>query len=156
MKSPREMTPKEWERHKTTHLPFHCACPHCVAGKKPNLQHRRSRTCRRIPHVCADYCYLRDSLSDTPITVLVVLVLPFRIYFATVVDAKGPDRTVVKRLGRLLRECGLTHYTYRSDREASLRSMLWAAAVEAGIPKDRVQDVRLTPDPEDSEQWVEG
>ena len=34
--------------------------------------------------------------------------------------------------------------------------MLWAAAIEAGIPKERVQDVSLTPDPEDSDQETEG
>ena len=121
MKSPKEMSPIEWARHKVTHLPYHCSCPPCVAGKKPNLHHRRSGTCRRLPHVLADYCYLRDSVSDTTITVLVVHILPFRVYFATVVDAKGPDRAIIRRLARLIRECGLTHYTYRSDRGAALR-----------------------------------
>ena len=55
MKAPREMTPDEWARHVVTHLPYNCSCPHCVAGKKPNLHHRRSKTERRIPHLVADY-----------------------------------------------------------------------------------------------------
>ena len=99
----------------------------------------------------ADYCYLKDSVSDATITVLVVLILPFRVYFATVVDTKGPNLDIVKRLGRLIRECGLTHYTYRSDREAALRAALRAAALEAGIAEDKVEDKSNLPDPEDSD-----
>ena len=70
MNSPNEMSPTEWARHKVTHLPYHCSCPHCVAGKKPNLHHRRSGPCRRLPHVDADYGYLRDSAADTTIAAL--------------------------------------------------------------------------------------
>ena len=84
-------------------------------------------------------------------TIRVVLVLPFRLYSATVVNSKGPEQGIVKRLGRLIREIGLTHYTYRSDREISLRSALRAAAIEAGIPEELVKDVNNTVDPGDSE-----
>ena len=52
-----------------------------------------------------------------------------------VVDKKVPDTPVVKRLGRLIREIGLTHYTYKSDREPAIRSLLRAAALDAGIPE---------------------
>ena len=124
MSSPREMTPAEWAQHRITHLPYNGACPHCLAGKRNNLPHCRSRTERKLPHLVADYCYLRDSVSDVTLTTLVVYILPFRIYFSTVVDAKGPTPMVVKRLSRLVREIGLTHYTYRSDRELALRNLL--------------------------------
>ena len=33
MASPKEMTPSEWARHRVTHLPFNCSCPHCAAGE---------------------------------------------------------------------------------------------------------------------------
>ena len=49
----------------------------------------------------------------------------------------------VKKLARLIREIGLTHYTYRSVKEPAIRSLLRAAAIEAGIPEDRIKDVRV-------------
>ena len=87
MTSPKEMTPQEWALHMVHHLPCCKGCPHCVAGKLNNLPHRRSTTERSLPHLVADYAYLRDSISDTTLTTLVVCRLPFRVYFATVVDA---------------------------------------------------------------------
>ena len=134
-----------------THLPYNCACPYCIAGKKYNLQHRRAATRRTLPHIVADYCYLKDSTSYTTLTVLVILILPPRAYFATVVDTKGPATDIVKRLGRLIKECGLTHYTYRSDREAALRAVLRSAALDAGIPADKVEDLSNTKNPDDAE-----
>ena len=131
--------------------PLQLFVPMLYRGEKPDLHHRRSTTVRTIPHVVADCAYLRDPVSAATITVLVVLILPFNIYFATVVNSKGPEPDVVKRLGRLFRECGLTHYTYRSDREAALRSALWAAAIEDGIPTDRITDVSNTHDPDDDD-----
>ena len=143
MTSPREMTPAEWALHRITHLPYNGSCPHCLAGKRNHPPHCRSRTERNLPHLVADYCYLRDSISDVTLTTLVVYVLPFRIYFVTVVDAKVPTPTVVKRLSRLVRELGLTHYTYRSDRELALRNLLRAAALEAGIPDANIEDLSV-------------
>ena len=90
MNSPPEMTPAEWEKHKVAHEPPHPGCPHCRAGQWNNLPHKRSTTERALPHLVADYAYLRDSLSAVTLTVLVVYILPFRIFFATVVDQKGP------------------------------------------------------------------
>ena len=48
---------------------------------------------------------------------------------------------IVKRRARLTREIGLTHYTYRSDREPAIRIRLTSAASEAGIPEARIDDV---------------
>ena len=67
---------------------------------------------------------------------LLVYILPFRPYFVMVVDMKGPDAPVVKRLSRLTREIGLTHYTYRSDREPAIRSILRDAALDAAFTLD--------------------
>lgn len=33
---PKDMTPEQWARHNLTHLPYHPACPCCVAGKRAN------------------------------------------------------------------------------------------------------------------------
>ena len=62
------------------------------------------------------------------------------------VNPKGPEAGIVKRLGRLIREIGLTHYTYQYDREAALRAFLRAASVEAEIPEDRVEDLSVDAD----------
>ena len=39
---PKDMTAEQWARHSLTHLPFHPACPFCVAGKRANTPHRKS------------------------------------------------------------------------------------------------------------------
>ena len=62
-----------------------------------------------------------------------------------VIDMKGPHGPIVKRLGKLIKEIGLTHYTYRSDREPAIRALLRAAALDAGIPEDRIEDLSEPP-----------
>ena len=57
----------------------------------------------------ADYGFLRDSVSDSVVPFLVVYILPLRLYFATVVDVKGPSAPIAKRLSQLIKEIGLTH-----------------------------------------------
>ena len=79
LKSPRELTPTEWEQHMITHLPQCPGCPYCTAGKKPNQHHRRSTTSRQRPHITADYGFLRDSTSDSEVPFLVVYTQPFKI-----------------------------------------------------------------------------
>ena len=51
----------EVERHNLTHLPYRSWCPHCVAARRPNTDHRSSkvRDRRHIPRVCADYLFAR-------------------------------------------------------------------------------------------------
>ena len=34
-------TAAEVAAHNLTHLPYRCWCPHCVAARRPNTQHRR-------------------------------------------------------------------------------------------------------------------
>ena len=134
------MTPAEFERHRLTHLPYHPGCPCCRMGRRPNahLRRRRSKP-RTIPHVVADYGFLR-STDDDLITTLVVYIRPWRIYWATVCDVKGPSANVVKRLAQLYRDTGLTHFTYKSDREASVRSLLLEAAKLASVKADPDED----------------
>ena len=40
LKYPREMTPRESQKHMETHLPFCKGCPYCQIGKAPSLPHR--------------------------------------------------------------------------------------------------------------------
>ena len=96
LKSPREMTAAEWEEHMVTHLPYCPSCPHCVAGKRCNDHHRTSTTERELPLLVADYGYLRDSLSDDTLPFIVCHIKPYRIYFASAIDLKGNDPTIVK------------------------------------------------------------
>ena len=42
IKSPREMTPEQFENHCLTHLPYDEACVYCARSKKPNIPHKRS------------------------------------------------------------------------------------------------------------------
>ena len=36
---------------------------------------------------------------------------------------------------------GLTHFSYRSDREPAIRALLRQAALDAGIPQDKIEDL---------------
>ena len=89
-------------------------------------------TPRDIPLLVADYGFLR-AYDDDLCTFLGVPVRPWKIYFATMVDLKGPEQTVVNRLARFIKDCGLTHFTYKSDGEAAIRALLSSAAHLAGI-----------------------
>ena len=109
---PKLMTPAEFEKHRLTHLPYHPGCPFCLMGRRPNAHHRRRKAkARSIPHVVADYGFLR-STDDDLITILVVYSRPWRIYWATVCDVKGPSANVVTRLAQLYRDTGRTQVTY--------------------------------------------
>ena len=140
---------KEWNKHCLTHLPYHAGCPFCVAGKRNNSPHRRSHTVRRLPHISCDYGFLRDSTTDDLVTFAVVRVKPYKLFFATVIDLKGPDPHIVQRLSRWIRECGLVHFTFRSDREPAVRSLLWEAIKSAGLEKHATEEP-MTAVPEES------
>ena len=77
MKAPKSMTPAEWERHCVTHLPYHPACPWCVAARRPNVQHRLSHECERIiPLLVADYCYVQGGEGEVSLCTLVARLYP--------------------------------------------------------------------------------
>ena len=142
---PKLMTPAEYAVHRLTHLPYHAGCPFCVMGRRPNTHHRRRRANpRAIPHVVADYGFMR-STDDDLITMLVLYIRPWRIYYSTVCDVKGPSQNVVTRVAQLFRDVGLSHFTYKSDREPAIRALLREAARLANVKAD------LDPEDEDSE-----
>ena len=112
LKSPREMSPREWAEHLVTHLPYCDSCPFCIAGRCPNRHHRRHGFSRDVPSLVADYGFLK-AYDDDLCPFLGVLVRPWKICFATMIDHKGPDPLVVKRLARFMRDCGLQHSLIR-------------------------------------------
>ena len=116
------MTQAEWEEHLITHLPYCDGCPFCVAGRRPNAHHRRRGNQKDISSLVADYGFLKTFDEDIA-PVLGVCVRPWMVYFATLVAAKGPEPMIAKRLARFMKDCGLRHFTYKSDREPAIRSL---------------------------------
>ena len=87
---------REIEEYNCLHWPFRSWCPHCVAGRRPNAQHRRQLDAsRKIPLFCADYCYVRDEHDEDLLTVMVGKLYPSKALFASACDVKGPDDAVV-------------------------------------------------------------
>ena len=122
--APKGWSAAQWRLHCICHLPYDPRCPFCVAGKRPNSHHRKSTRIRKIPFVSLDYCFLRDSNTTTLLTVLVVYVKPWRLYFALPVRAKGSDLPAIELLAKWLQDMSLTQFAYRSDREASIRTLM--------------------------------
>ena len=109
--SPKAPSKTERDRHNLTHLPYAPWCPFCVACRRPNTPHRASHEARReLPLLVADYGFVRNPEDQDCVTLLVIKVMPFKIFFATVVDIKGPNPEVVKRVSRLILELGLVHF----------------------------------------------
>ena len=142
---PKLMTPAEYARHVVTHMPYHPGCPFCVMGRRPNSHHRRRPSkARAIPHVVADYGFLKCRDEDL-VTMLVVYISPWKIYVSTVCDVKGPEFSVAHRVAQLFKECGRRHFSYKSDREPASRALLLEAARLASATAEPEDD------PEDSD-----
>ena len=58
---------------------------------------------------------------------------PWKVFFALLCNVKGPDARVTKRIAQLIKDLGLTHFGYKSDREASIRAVLREAAKIANV-----------------------
>ena len=73
MPQPRAPTAAEVAAHNITHLPYRAWCPHCVAARRPNTQHRSpvSKSGRVDPLIVADYCFVKDNDDDEIVTILV-------------------------------------------------------------------------------------
>ena len=133
MTTPPQMTPTQWAKHSITHLPYHPGCSICRACKRPNNGHMKTHEAERsIPLLVGDYAFCRDSKDESLATLLILRLLPYRLTYAFVVPAKGPDPLVVTRLARLITECGLVHFAYRSDREPAITAMIQEACAMAG------------------------
>ena len=68
-----EPSADEIARHNLKHFPYRAWCPHCLACRRPNTQHRRSRRSsnRNLPTFCADCCFIKDSRDEVMVRVLV-------------------------------------------------------------------------------------
>ena len=111
--------------HNVTHMPYRSWCPHCVASRRPNTQHRSSSSPsdRSDPLLVADYCFIRDSDDETFVTVLVARLYPSRAMLSTVVNPKGPETNAVARLARFIHDSGYSKIVYRSDQEVSILAL---------------------------------
>ena len=131
--SPKSMTPLQRAIHDLTHLPYDPGCGICVSTRRPNVHHRSLTASERtIPLLVGDYCFPKHSDDDNSLTVLVMRVYPYKLFFVCVVPAKGRDPRIISRLERFIKECGLVHFTFRSDREPSIVAMLEEACALCG------------------------
>ena len=131
--SPKEMTAVEWARHCLTHLPYCASCPICAATRRPNDHHRRSHEHERvIPFLVGDYCFVKNSTDDKLLTVIVLKLYPYKLHFACVAPSKGADPYVVARLALFIKQMGLIHFSYRSDREPAVKVLIEEACKLAG------------------------
>ena len=128
-----EMTEAHWAEHCIKHLPFCDGCPYCVAGHKPNTQHRSAKTEEpTIPSIVPDYGFLREKVESLS-QFLGLCIRPWKIYHAILCAMKGQEPAVVKNIAQLIRDCGVMHFNYKSGREPAVRSLLAKAAALAGV-----------------------
>ena len=124
---PAPIAPSKAQRdaHDCTHIPYRSWCPHCVAARRSNSQHRRSSSSSRtMPLLVADYCQLKDSEDGLDgVQVLVARLYPARAILATVVSAKGPEENAVARVAKFIRDSGYAKMAYRTDQEFSIRAL---------------------------------
>ena len=131
--TPHRMLPAKEALHWLTHLPYDPACELCVQCKRPNSHHRGNTTDERvIPLLVGDYCFIKGSKDEEMVTGLVFKLYPFKLFFGCVVQTKGPDPLVVARLTQFIKDSGLVHFAYRSDKEPAIVAMIEEACARAG------------------------
>ena len=131
--SPKSMSAAQRAVHDITHMPYHPGCEICVSCRRPNTQHRSLKSSERtVPLMVGDYAFPKHSEDSEPMTVLVIRVFPYKLFLVVSVPCKGRDPHVVQRLARFIKECGLLHFTYRSDREPAIIAMIEEACAIAG------------------------
>ena len=116
--APPEPTPAQVARRNPTHYPYRRWCPHCLACRRPNSQHRRSfpANARTIPLACADYAFVKDSRDDNLTTMLVGRLYPSMSVLASVCDAKGNDEQAISRLAAFIKESGIARLVHKTSR----------------------------------------
>ena len=131
--SPKEMSDSVRRIHDITHLPYDPGCAICVSCRRPNNHHRMSSdSARTIPLVVADYAFPRNFGDEDPLTVLVMRVYPYKLWMVCWVPSKWRDPKVVARIIRFIKDTGLTHFAYRSDREPAIAAMIEEACALSG------------------------
>ena len=124
--SPGSHTKEEYMRHCLTHSLYRNWCPHCVKGQRHNAAHTtKPPGAPEIPSLAIDYCFVRDSEDEEPLTLLVGKMEPYKAFVALPVDLKGTgDVSVITRLAKFICDCGPTRIVIKSDQERSLRPVI--------------------------------
>ena len=123
--TPSTMTPAQLAIHNLTHLPYHPGCPICAATRRPNSPHLTTHENRRVvPLLVADYCFMRFADEHEQQPILVMRVYPYKLFLATAVPKKGVELSVIREIVNFIRDSGVTHFVYRSDREAAICTMI--------------------------------
>ena len=133
MTSPKSMTAIQRAKHWITHLPYDPDCEICIQSKRPNEPHHLSLdTSRDVPLIVGDYGFIRDSVDQDTTTVCIMKLYPLNILFACAVASKSPDPLVVTHLARFIKDVGMTHFAYRSDREPAMMGSIEEACARTG------------------------
>ena len=150
---PAPMTPSKAQRdaHEVTHLPYRSWCPHCVAARRSNSQHKRmSSSSRTLPLLVADYCQLKDTEDGLEgVQVLVARLYPARAILATVVNAKGSEENAVNRVASFIKDSGYSRMVYRTDQEPAIRALFEEAfrkSQRVGTPFHNPRLEQFTPE----------
>ena len=128
--SPTQPTTAEMALHEVTHLPYAPWCPYCVAGRRPNAPHSPAKNPTALPMLCSDYAFFGDQ-GEPLVTFIVAYIRPVWVYFASVVDAKGPTAFALRMLSDGITPCGLARFAYRADRAAALKSLIETSVRES-------------------------
>ena len=155
---PKQMSDAVRRIHDLTHLPYDPGCAICVSCRRPNNHHRMSDNSERtIPLVVADYAFPRNFGDEDPLTVLVMRVYPYKLWMVCWVPSKGRDPRVVARITRFIKEIGLTHFAYRSDREPAISATIEEACALSGRKRINANGDEDTSDiainPEDANEF---
>ena len=118
-------TAEEQAKHALTHLPYRRWCKWCVAARMLNVPHWvRPSFSRDKPLRVFDECFLKHSGQEKCLTVLVARLYPSRAIFGVSCYSKGPHPFVTRRLAAFLRACGVSNFSFMSDQEGSIRTMI--------------------------------
>jgi hypothetical protein len=128
-RAPVAPTAKEIAEHDLVHLPFRSWCPCCVAGKAKHWPHfKKSQEEKgedRVPSIHMDYWFMRDNEDDERVTVLNYKEKLSRAYGAHIVQKKGVDAEIAKRVIKNLESWGCQGLvSMKTDQESAIRSLV--------------------------------
>ena len=142
-------TDEQRAHHNLTHADFAPWCPHCVAGKAPDAQHRRQNKHEdpEVPVLQVDYQFFsRDGQlveeESRTATVLTGTDLSSGWPMMAFVPQKGADAYVVRAVVSWVKRLGYAKVVIQHDQEHALRTVVEQVQKELG--HDRVQ-IRAAP-----------
>ena len=114
--------------HNLIHFQYRSRCPYCVAGHRPNSQHRWQYRGRSHPVLRADCCFPRDSHDEKCPTVCEGRMSPSKAMCASAGDVNGPtDAYALDRLENVLKYEGVSNISCRSGHEPAILSLIETA-----------------------------